>query len=432
MSPCLAISMGAGMGGVRWRVGQGNRAARKCSVRAGAAKGTNVRPSSPPRRLTGPVQVAGTPGPFIWTLFSAMIYGCIPRDSGRNGLVAAHFFFRGRMLSPARGRTAGAMRGDVRYVRIDELLEMTLPPMGFELVDLEMSPRGRLVRVFIDKPAVGTEGAGVTVEDCARVSNHLTHLFTVENIDYDRLEVSSPGLDRPLKKLRRLRALRRRGGAGQPARADRRRAPLERHFARRGGRQRPPRNRDRRADDPVRRDRPLPPGTEDRVEKSEMNRELLLLVDALAREKNVPKEIVFVALESALASATKKRFPTQEIDARVSIDRETGDYDSFRRWTVVPDEEHEEPAHQLAITDAAGARPRAQAGRRRRGAAGADRVRPHRRAGGEAGDPAEDPRRRARADPERLPRARGQPADRARSSGSSAATSSSSRAASKA
>ena len=83
-----------------------------------------------------------------------------------------------------------------------------------------------------------------------------------------------------------------------------------------------------------------------------MNRELLLLVDALAREKNVPKDIVFTALESALASATKKRFPN-EIDARVSIDRETGDYESFRRWTVVPDEEHEEPAHQLAITDAA-------------------------------------------------------------------------------
>jgi N utilization substance protein A len=83
-----------------------------------------------------------------------------------------------------------------------------------------------------------------------------------------------------------------------------------------------------------------------------MNKDLLLLVDALAREKNVPKDIVFTALESALASATKKRFPTQEIDARVSIDRETGDYESFRRWTVVPDEEHEEPAYQLAITDA--------------------------------------------------------------------------------
>ncbi len=85
---------------------------------------------------------------------------------------------------------------------------------------------------------------------------------------------------------------------------------------------------------------------------SNTNREILLLVDALAREKNVGKEIVFSALESALASATKKRFPNEEIDARVAIDRETGAYDSFRRWTVVPDEEHEEPSHQLAITDA--------------------------------------------------------------------------------
>ena len=80
-------------------------------------------------------------------------------------------------------------------VRLAELLEMTVPPMGFELVDWEMQPRSKLVRVFIDKPK------GVDVEDCARVSNQLTHLFTVENIDYERLEVSSPGLDRPLKKL---------------------------------------------------------------------------------------------------------------------------------------------------------------------------------------------------------------------------------------
>src|SRR5689334_24530214 len=83
-----------------------------------------------------------------------------------------------------------------------------------------------------------------------------------------------------------------------------------------------------------------------------MNRELLLLVDALSREKNVPKEIVFSALEAALASATKKKY-ADNIDARVAIDRETGDYETFRRWTVVPDEEHEEPAHQIAITDAA-------------------------------------------------------------------------------
>lgn len=75
------------------------------------------------------------------------------------------------------------------------MLERTVPPMGFELVDWEIQPRTKLVRVFIDKPQ------GVDVEDCARVSNQLTHLFTVENIAYERLEVSSPGLDRPLKKL---------------------------------------------------------------------------------------------------------------------------------------------------------------------------------------------------------------------------------------
>ena len=78
---------------------------------------------------------------------------------------------------------------------LGELLQRTLPPMGYELVDLEFSGRGGLVRVFIDKPN------GVDVDDCARVSNHLTHLFAVENIEFDRLEVSSPGLDRPLTKL---------------------------------------------------------------------------------------------------------------------------------------------------------------------------------------------------------------------------------------
>ncbi|MDR0771328.1 MAG: transcription termination factor NusA [Burkholderiales bacterium] len=82
-----------------------------------------------------------------------------------------------------------------------------------------------------------------------------------------------------------------------------------------------------------------------------MNRDLLLLVDALAREKNVPRDVVFAALEFALASATKKRFK-EEVDVRVAIDRDTGDYEAFRRWTVVPDEEHEEPSRQIAMTDA--------------------------------------------------------------------------------
>lgn len=73
-------------------------------------------------------------------------------------------------------------------------LRETLAGLGYELVDLESS-RGGLLRVFIDSPK------GITVEDCARVSNHLSRALVVEGIDYERLEVSSPGLDRPLKRL---------------------------------------------------------------------------------------------------------------------------------------------------------------------------------------------------------------------------------------
>ena len=82
-----------------------------------------------------------------------------------------------------------------------------------------------------------------------------------------------------------------------------------------------------------------------------MSRELLMLVDALAREKNVAKEIVFGALELALASATKKRFP-DDVEVRVSIDRESGEYESFRRWQVVADEALEFPPHQIPLSEA--------------------------------------------------------------------------------
>jgi N utilization substance protein A len=83
-----------------------------------------------------------------------------------------------------------------------------------------------------------------------------------------------------------------------------------------------------------------------------MSREVLLLVDALAREKNVDKEIVFGALESALASATKKRFVEEEADVRVSIDRETGEYESFRRWEVMDDETFETPELHIKLEEA--------------------------------------------------------------------------------
>ena len=68
-----------------------------------------------------------------------------------------------------------------------------------------------------------------------------------------------------------------------------------------------------------------------------MSREILMLVDALAREKNVDKEVVFGALEHALAQATKKRYEG-EVDIRVAIDRDNGEFETFRRWHVVPDE----------------------------------------------------------------------------------------------
>jgi len=76
----------------------------------------------------------------------------------------------------------------------EKWLGTTLEGLGYELVDLESSRSG-LLRVFIDSPR------GVTVDDCALVSRHLTKLFAVEGVDYERLEVSSPGLDRPLKRL---------------------------------------------------------------------------------------------------------------------------------------------------------------------------------------------------------------------------------------
>lgn len=82
-----------------------------------------------------------------------------------------------------------------------------------------------------------------------------------------------------------------------------------------------------------------------------MSREILLLVDALSREKNVDKEVVFESLESALASATKKRFEG-EADVRVVIDRNTGEYESFRCWEVMDDETFETPDLHIKLEEA--------------------------------------------------------------------------------
>lgn len=87
----------------------------------------------------------------------------------------------------------------------DVVIEKTLAGLGYELVDVEWAGAG-VLRVFIDKPAGGADSAqterppGVTIDDCAKASDQLSHVLTVENVNYERLEVSSPGLDRPLKK----------------------------------------------------------------------------------------------------------------------------------------------------------------------------------------------------------------------------------------
>src|SRR5690606_26529632 len=82
-----------------------------------------------------------------------------------------------------------------------------------------------------------------------------------------------------------------------------------------------------------------------------MSREILLLVDALAHEKNVSKAIVFAALEMALASAAKKHFQ-DDLDIVIKIDQGTGNFQSFRRWLVVPDDSIENPARQIALSEA--------------------------------------------------------------------------------
>ncbi len=92
-----------------------------------------------------------------------------------------------------------------------------------------------------------------------------------------------------------------------------------------------------------------------------MSRELLLLVDALAREKNVDKEIVFGALELALGSAAKKRF-TEDVDVRTSVDRATGEFSFFRRWLVVNDPDIEVPAREYKLHEAKEINPDAQVG----------------------------------------------------------------------
>ena len=94
-----------------------------------------------------------------------------------------------------------------------------------------------------------------------------------------------------------------------------------------------------------------------------MNKEILMVVDAVSNEKGVDKEVIFEALEAALASATRKKYG-EEWDARVSIDRKSGDYETFRRWKVFADDskELEVPERELRLDDAREIDPKVEVG----------------------------------------------------------------------
>ena len=94
-----------------------------------------------------------------------------------------------------------------------------------------------------------------------------------------------------------------------------------------------------------------------------MNKEILMVVDVVSNEKGVDKGIIFEAIEAALATATKKRH-REDIEVRVAIDRDTGDYKTFRQWEVMPDDEEELecPTRQIFLGDAIDQVPKIEAG----------------------------------------------------------------------
>ncbi|MFC3391500.1 transcription termination factor NusA [Aidingimonas halophila] len=81
-----------------------------------------------------------------------------------------------------------------------------------------------------------------------------------------------------------------------------------------------------------------------------MSKEILMVVDAISNEKGVPREVIFEAVESALASASRKRFENEEAAVRVKIDRQTGEYATYRYWTVVEDDDFETPDYQIKLS----------------------------------------------------------------------------------
>ena len=93
-----------------------------------------------------------------------------------------------------------------------------------------------------------------------------------------------------------------------------------------------------------------------------MSKEILMVADAVSNEKGVAREVIFEAIESALATATKKLFDDEEVNCRVVVNRKSGQYETFRRWDVVADENFDDPAHQMTLDQAQAKNPDIQIG----------------------------------------------------------------------
>jgi ribosome maturation factor RimP len=138
---------------------------------------------------------------WAWCLFRRPDVISVQKD-GR----CAHFFLAVRFSILGQRKCASSRRGPQVFgveranilesftVQLTEIIETTVSGLGYELVDIARAGGG-LLRISIDQPA------GIAIEDCEKVTRQLQYLFEVENIDYSRLEVGSPGLDRPLKKM---------------------------------------------------------------------------------------------------------------------------------------------------------------------------------------------------------------------------------------
>jgi N utilization substance protein A len=135
-----------------------------------------------------------------------------------------------------------------------------------------------------------------------------------------------------------------------------------------------------------------------------MNKEILLVVEAVSNEKGVEREVIFQAIEAALEMATRKK-ATDTIDVKVEIDRKTGDYHTTRRWLIITDAEDEELGDEgeskLTITQAGERYPMAKVGDY---VTGIRRIRPHCRAKSQASHHSKSFRSRARPNCQRLPR----------------------------